>query len=64
MSDARNRLLGTASRLFYGEGLHSVGVDRILQVTEGTGSEAAALVVKTYTPAIPPVPSLPGGAAK
>ena len=38
-SDARNRLLGTASRLFYGEGLHSVGVDRILaeaKVTRAT----------------------------
>ena len=29
-SQARSRLLGTASRLFYGEGLHSVGVDRIV----------------------------------
>ena len=39
MSDARNRLLGTASRLFYAEGLHSVGVDRILaeaKVTRAT----------------------------
>jgi AcrR family transcriptional regulator len=38
-SDARNRLLETASRLFYGEGLHSVGVDRILaeaKVTRAT----------------------------
>lgn len=30
MSEARERLLGTASRLFYAEGLHGVGVDRIL----------------------------------
>ncbi|MDX3664284.1 TetR/AcrR family transcriptional regulator [Streptomyces sp. ID05-26A] len=39
VSDARNRLLGTASRLFYSEGLHSVGVDRILaeaKVTRAT----------------------------
>lgn len=39
VSDARNRLLGTASRLFYAEGLHSVGVDRILaeaKVTRAT----------------------------
>lgn len=30
VSEARSRLLGTASRLFYTEGLHSVGVDRII----------------------------------
>lgn len=39
VSDARSRLLGTASRLFYAEGLHSVGVDRILaeaKVTRAT----------------------------
>ncbi|MFL6125378.1 TetR/AcrR family transcriptional regulator [Actinophytocola sp.] len=30
MSEARSRLLATASRLFYAEGLHSVGVDRII----------------------------------
>lgn len=30
MSEARARLLATASRLFYTEGLHSVGVDRII----------------------------------
>jgi AcrR family transcriptional regulator len=38
-SDARLRLLGTAARLFYAEGLHSVGVDRILaeaKVTRAT----------------------------
>ncbi|WP_328453438.1 MULTISPECIES: TetR/AcrR family transcriptional regulator [unclassified Amycolatopsis] len=30
MSEARARLLSTATRLFYTEGLHSVGVDRII----------------------------------
>ncbi|WP_326837925.1 helix-turn-helix domain-containing protein [Amycolatopsis rhabdoformis] len=30
MSEARSRLLATASRLFYAEGLHSVGIDRIV----------------------------------
>lgn len=30
MSEARARLLGTASSLFYAEGLHSVGIDRII----------------------------------
>ncbi|NUT51984.1 MAG: TetR/AcrR family transcriptional regulator [Saccharothrix sp.] len=30
MSEARSRLLATASRLFYTEGLHSVGIDRIV----------------------------------
>jgi AcrR family transcriptional regulator len=30
VSEARARLLGTASRLFYAEGLHSVGIDRII----------------------------------
>ncbi|MFF4754128.1 TetR/AcrR family transcriptional regulator [Streptomyces sp. NPDC002514] len=30
MSEARARLLSTASRLFYAEGLHSVGIDRII----------------------------------
>ncbi|HWD01845.1 MAG TPA: TetR/AcrR family transcriptional regulator [Amycolatopsis sp.] len=30
MSEARSRLLGTASRLFYTQGLHSVGIDRIV----------------------------------
>nr|WP_083976775.1 TetR/AcrR family transcriptional regulator [Herbidospora sakaeratensis] len=39
MSEARARLLGTATRLFYTEGLHSVGVDRIVaeaKVTRAT----------------------------
>jgi AcrR family transcriptional regulator len=38
-SEARNRLLATASGIFYAEGIHSVGVDRILaeaQVTRAT----------------------------
>jgi AcrR family transcriptional regulator len=38
-SPARSRLLRTASRLFYAEGLHSVGIDRIVaeaQVTRAT----------------------------
>lgn len=30
MSEARARLLSTASQLFYAEGLHSVGIDRII----------------------------------
>ncbi|WP_198169161.1 TetR/AcrR family transcriptional regulator [Herbidospora daliensis] len=39
VSEARSRLLGTATRLFYMEGLHSVGVDRIVaeaKVTRAT----------------------------
>ncbi|NGN92334.1 TetR/AcrR family transcriptional regulator [Nocardioides sp. KC13] len=39
MSEARDRLLSTASRLFYTEGLHSVGVDRVIaeaKVTRAT----------------------------
>lgn len=39
MSEARSRLLETASRLFYAEGLHAVGVERVLaeaQVTRAT----------------------------
>ncbi|MFF3444402.1 TetR/AcrR family transcriptional regulator [Streptosporangium sp. NPDC002721] len=39
MSEARARLLGTATRIFYAEGLHSVGIDRIVaeaKVTRAT----------------------------
>lgn len=35
-SEARSRLLNTASRIFYSEGLHSVGVDRILTEADTT----------------------------
>ncbi|GEL25071.1 TetR family transcriptional regulator [Pseudonocardia sulfidoxydans NBRC 16205] len=35
-SEARSRLLDTASRIFYAEGLHSVGVDRIITEAETT----------------------------
>ncbi|MGS2642919.1 TetR family transcriptional regulator [Streptosporangium sp. LJ11] len=38
-SEARSRLLGTATRLFYTEGIHAVGIDRIVaeaQVTRAT----------------------------
>ncbi|MEU6679010.1 TetR/AcrR family transcriptional regulator [Streptomyces sp. NPDC046925] len=38
-SEARSRLLDTATRIFYSEGIHSVGVDRIIaeaQVTRAT----------------------------
>jgi AcrR family transcriptional regulator len=35
-SAARARLLGTASRIFYAEGLHSVGVDRIITEADTT----------------------------
>ncbi|MFB7528375.1 TetR/AcrR family transcriptional regulator [Streptomyces sp. NPDC056178] len=38
-SEARARLLNTATRIFYAEGIHSVGVDRIIaeaQVTRAT----------------------------
>ncbi|MCQ4206568.1 TetR/AcrR family transcriptional regulator [Streptomyces longispororuber] len=38
-SEARTRLVGTATRIFYAEGIHSVGVDRIIaeaQVTRAT----------------------------
>ncbi|MCT2586899.1 TetR/AcrR family transcriptional regulator [Actinophytocola gossypii] len=41
MSEARTRLLGTASKLFYTEGLHSVGIDRIV-------SEAAVTRATLY----------------
>jgi AcrR family transcriptional regulator len=30
VSEARSRLLATATRLFYSEGLHAVGVDRVI----------------------------------
>lgn len=39
MSEARSRLLNAATGLFYAEGLHSVGVDRVIaaaQVTRAT----------------------------
>lgn len=39
MSEARDRLLNKASELFYAEGLHAVGVDRVIaeaQVTRAT----------------------------
>ncbi|WP_228011187.1 TetR/AcrR family transcriptional regulator [Nonomuraea phyllanthi] len=38
-SEARSRLLTTATRLFYAEGIHAVGIDRIVaeaQVTRAT----------------------------
>jgi AcrR family transcriptional regulator len=38
-SEARSRLLSTASRIFYAEGIHAVGIDRIVaeaQVTRAT----------------------------
>ncbi|MFF2330800.1 MULTISPECIES: TetR/AcrR family transcriptional regulator [unclassified Streptomyces] len=38
-SEARSRLLNTATKIFYAEGIHSVGVDRIVaeaQVTRAT----------------------------
>jgi AcrR family transcriptional regulator len=35
-SEARSRLLGTASRIFYAEGLHTVPVDRILEEANTT----------------------------
>jgi AcrR family transcriptional regulator len=35
-SEARLRLLTTASRIFYGEGIHSVGVDRIVAAAKVT----------------------------
>src|SRR4051795_11322021 len=38
-SEARQRLLTTATRIFYGQGIHSVGVDRIVaeaKVTRAT----------------------------
>jgi AcrR family transcriptional regulator len=35
-SEARQRLLATASQIFYAEGIHAVGVDRILAEAKGT----------------------------
>ncbi|MDT7802017.1 MAG: hypothetical protein QOI78_5450 [Actinomycetota bacterium] len=35
-SEARSRLLGAAARLFYAEGIHAVGVDRIIAEAEVT----------------------------
>ncbi|WP_410590322.1 TetR/AcrR family transcriptional regulator [Amycolatopsis sp. lyj-23] len=40
MSEARARLLATASELFYAEGLHSVGIDRVIA---GAGVTRATL---------------------
>ncbi|WP_410573243.1 TetR/AcrR family transcriptional regulator [Amycolatopsis sp. cmx-4-61] len=40
MSEARARLLATASGLFYAEGLHSVGIDRVIA---GAGVTRATL---------------------
>jgi len=36
VSEARERLLSTASRLFYAEGLHAVGIDRIVATASVT----------------------------
>ncbi|TDD45729.1 TetR/AcrR family transcriptional regulator, partial [Kribbella antibiotica] len=39
VSEARTRLLGTATQIFYTEGIHSVGIDRIVaeaKVTRAT----------------------------
>ncbi|WP_245778079.1 TetR/AcrR family transcriptional regulator [Lentzea xinjiangensis] len=39
VSEARSRLLATATRIFYAEGLHSVGIDRVVaeaKVTRAT----------------------------
>ncbi|MFJ6982949.1 MULTISPECIES: TetR/AcrR family transcriptional regulator [unclassified Streptomyces] len=35
-SEARAKLLDTATRIFYAEGIHSVGVDRIIAEAQGT----------------------------
>jgi AcrR family transcriptional regulator len=35
-SEARARLLATATRIFYAEGIHSVGIDRIVREAEVT----------------------------
>ncbi|BCJ28538.1 TetR family transcriptional regulator [Actinocatenispora sera] len=36
MSQARDRLLRTATELFYAEGIHAVGVDRVIAVAQVT----------------------------
>jgi AcrR family transcriptional regulator len=36
MSEARDRLLCTATELFYAEGIHAVGVDRVIAVAQVT----------------------------
>jgi AcrR family transcriptional regulator len=36
MSEARDRLLRTATELFYAEGIHAVGVDRVIAVAQVT----------------------------
>ncbi|MFD6009534.1 TetR/AcrR family transcriptional regulator, partial [Streptomyces rochei] len=36
VSEARARLLGTAVRIFYAEGIHSVGIDRIIEEAKVT----------------------------
>ena len=47
-SDARERLLRTASELFYREGIHSVGVDRIVAIGgDGTVREVAGALSRT-----------------
>ncbi|BCL33206.1 TetR/AcrR family transcriptional regulator [Streptomyces aurantiacus] len=35
-SEARAQLLNTATRIFYAEGIHSVGIDRIVAEAQGT----------------------------
>src|SRR5689334_19359737 len=35
-SEARSRLLGTASRIFYAEAIHAVGIERIVAEAEAT----------------------------
>ncbi|MFI6083725.1 TetR/AcrR family transcriptional regulator [Streptomyces sp. NPDC051217] len=38
VSEARERLLGTAARLFYAEGIHTVGVDRLVAESKVTNA--------------------------
>ncbi|WP_328581990.1 TetR/AcrR family transcriptional regulator [Streptomyces sp. NBC_00370] len=38
VSEARERLLGTAARLFYAEGIHTVGVDRLVAEAKVTNA--------------------------